>query len=68
MTSVECVGKHILISVKHEGVEYDCIFCDGVKNMFECDPPPPDGNWTLIENIVRDAAWNLEIKNLNELG
>lgn len=36
------------------------------KNLFECTPKPE--NWVEIENIIRDAAWNLEIENLNELG
>jgi hypothetical protein len=31
------------------------------KNLYECDPKPE--NWVEIEDIIRDAAWNLDIKN-----
>lgn len=65
---VECIGKHILITVTHEGVEYDCVFCDGLKNMFECNPEPEDGNLMKIAEIVQDAACRGEIKNLDLLG
>ena len=64
---VECTGKHLLINVKlTDGQEFDCIVSDDCKNIFRCDPEPE--SITEIEDIIRDAAWNLEIKNLNELG
>lgn len=66
MSKVKCTGKHILIEVEHKGVTYNCVFCDGVKNMYECEPEPQ--SWNEIVDIVRDAAWNLKIENLDELG
>lgn len=70
MSKVKCIGKHILLIVEHNGVQYECVVCSGVKNLYECTPHPKEHNstWTDIENIIRDAAWNLEIQDLDTLG
>lgn len=66
-TKVKYIGKHILLIVEHNGVEYECIVCSSVKNLYQCNPNPEEHNttWTDIENIIRDAAWNLEIEDLD---
>jgi hypothetical protein len=66
MDKVKCIGKHILLEVQHDEITYECTVCDGVKNLYSCEPRPK--GWTEIENVIRDAAWNLKIENLNELG
>lgn len=66
MSQVRCVGKQIRIEVEHNGATYECLFCDSLKNMFECDPEPE--NWVQLENLVREAAWRGEIENLELLG
>jgi hypothetical protein len=64
--SVKCTGKHLLIEVTFEGIVYDCLVSSDLKNLFRCDPIPE--NWVEIENLIRDAAWNGNIENLEELG
>ena len=66
MSKVKCTGKHLLLEVKHNNIVYDCVVSFDCKNLFECYPIPDD--LIEIENIIRDAAYNLEIENLNELG
>lgn len=66
MSQVRCVGKQIRIEVEHNEVTYECLFCDGLKSMFECEPEPE--SWTQLENQVREAAWRGEIENLDLLG
>lgn len=66
MSKVRCYGKYLLLEVKHKGKKYDCVVSSDCKNLFECDPEPEDR--VEIENIIRDAAYNLEIENLNKLG
>ena len=66
MSKVECTGKHLLLEVKHKGITYECIMSFDCKDLFECDPKP--ASWTEIENVIRDAAFNFKIKNLEELG
>ena len=70
MSKVTCIGKHILLTVEHNGVEYYCVVCGGIKNLYECDPNPQEHGSTRleIEDIIRDAAWSLNIENLDELG
>jgi hypothetical protein len=63
---VECIGKYFILQVNHNGIDYECVVSYDCKNLFECHPQPND--WVEIENIIRDAAYNLEIKNLDELG
>lgn len=66
MSKVTCTGKHLLLEVVHNNITYDCMVSFDCKNLFECDPSPE--NWTEIEDVIRDAAYNLKIINLNELG
>ena len=65
-STVECTGKHLLMEVKHKGTTYECMVNFDCKDLFKCDPRPD--NWVGIENVIRDAACNQQIKNLNELG
>jgi hypothetical protein len=64
--SVRCVGKYLLIEVDHNGITYECMTSSDTKDLFECNPEPE--SWVEIEDIIRNAAWNLEIENLDELG
>jgi len=66
MSKVECTGKHLLMDVEHNGITYECIVSYDCKDLFECDPKPD--SWTEFEDVIRDAAWNLKIENLDELG
>lgn len=66
MSKVNCTGKYLLLEVIHDKIVYNCVVSSDCKNLFECDPEPKDR--VEIENIIRTAAYNLEIENLNELG
>lgn len=66
MSKVRCTGKYLLLEVIHKGVTYECMTSSDTKNLYECTPKPED--WVEIENVIRDAAWNLSIENLDELG
>ena len=63
-TKVEYTGKHLLLNVYHNGVLYECVVSSDCKDLFKCNPAP--NNWIEIEDIIRDAAFNLNIKNLDE--
>jgi len=65
-SKVICTGKYLLFNVHYNGIVYECMTSSDTKNLFECTPDPED--WVVIEDIIRNAAWNLEIENLNELG
>jgi hypothetical protein len=66
MSKVRCIGKHLLLQVEYNDITYDCMVSYDCKDLFKCEPEPDC--WTEIEDIIRDAAWNLEIEDLNELG
>jgi hypothetical protein len=66
MSKVTCTGKHLLLQVEHNNITYECMVSYDCKELFTCEPEPD--SWTEIENIIRDAAWNLEIEMLDELG
>ena len=66
MSSVRYTGKYLLFEVIHKGVTYECMTSSDTKNLFECTPKPE--NWVEIEDVIREAAWNLSIENLDELG
>lgn len=66
MSKVRCTGKYLLLEVIHKGVTYECMTSSDTKNLYECTPKPED--WVEIEDVIRDAVWNLSIENLDELG
>lgn len=66
MSKVKCYGKNLLLEVEHDDIVYDCLVSSDCKNLYECEPTP--NSWVEIENVIRDAAWNLKIENLDELG
>ena len=65
-SKVRCTGKYLLLEVIHKGITYECMTSSDTKNLYECTPKPE--NWVEIEDVIRDAAWNLSIEDLNELG
>jgi len=65
-SKVRCTGKYLLFEVIHKGITYECMTSSDTKNLYECTPEPE--NWVEIENVIRDAAWNLRIEDLDELG
>jgi hypothetical protein len=65
-SKVRCTGKYLLFEVIHKGIVYECMTSSDTKDLYACDPEPED--WVEIENVIRDAAWNLRIENLDEVG
>jgi hypothetical protein len=63
MTKVRRISTHYILEVKHNSITYECTVSYDFKDLFECEPKPE--NWVEIENIIRDAAWNGEIENLD---
>ena len=61
-----CIGKHILLDVEYKGAEYECTVSEDCKYIFNSDPEIE--NKVELEFLIREAAMNGEIKNLNELG
>jgi hypothetical protein len=61
MSKVEYITKYHVLEVKHKEITYECMVSSDFKNLYECDPKPE--NWVEIEDLIRDAAWNLDIKN-----
>lgn len=63
MSKVEYIGSYYIFTVIHKDIEYECVTSSDCKNLFKCTPEPE--NWVEMENIIRDAAFNLEIKNFD---
>ena len=61
-----CTGKYILLTVEYKGVEYECTVSEDCKYIFNINPDIE--NIVELELLIREAAMNGEIKNLNELG
>lgn len=61
--TVKLIAKHFVMTVVFEGVEYEAITSEDTKNLYEIHPEPKSR--VEIENIIRNAAWNGEIENLD---
>jgi hypothetical protein len=60
--TVKLITKHLVMIVTFEGVEYEATTSEDTKNLYDVHPEPKSR--VEIENIIRNAAWNLEIENL----
>jgi len=60
---VRYITKHYVFIVTYKGVEYEVTTSEDTKNVYAVYPEPE--SIVEIENIIRDAAWNLKIENFD---
>lgn len=61
--TVRYIGKHLIFIVTYNDIEYEVITSEDTKDLFDIYPEPESR--VEIEDIIRDAAWNLEIENFD---
>ena len=63
MTAISLISTHSVLAINHDGVYYECTVTSDFKTILSIEPEIE--NLTELEMIIREAAMNGEIENLN---